>query len=76
MTNYHLNQVESGVANYLLACKIFLEVLFLIAGHNIDDWVEEEEMGGGSEVVMRKGAVKRGMFFKKPSAKKSTPRYK
>ena len=43
---------------------------------NIDAWVEEEEMGGGSEVMMRKGAVKRGMFFKKPSAKKSTPRYK
>ena len=48
--------------NWLSACKIILESLYLIAGHDIDEWVEDEVEGA---MVKRHG-------FKKPSAKKGT----
>ena len=64
--------MSSGVPNWLAACKIILEALFLMAGHDIDEWVEPEMDVGVSDPSSKVKRMKHG--FKKPSAKKSTPR--
>ena len=62
--------------NWLSACKVILESLFLISGHNIDQWVEEEMEGavccpaGNVQSASKVEKLKQG--FQKPSAKKST----
>ena len=73
---YNHHQASSGVQNWLSACKVILESLFLIAGHNIDEWVEEQMDGavsspaGKMQSAGKVEKLKHG--FKKPSAKKST----
>ena len=67
--------MSSGVPNWLCACKIMLEALFLIAGHDIDEWVVPEVDAGASSPATKVKRTRSTGKFKKPSAKKSTPRY-